>query len=214
MNTSDYDKQIEELRLNLNEKINEMETTRLYFIEAAKTFIAEWVTREVERTVTTKHEITQKHGTDGIRYLKEDLTKLTTNIPFFVEKHFNNKELWPHYDTAIRAYDFQETLKYDRTTNKAIDNTLRLILGYSGELLEKYGYVQIPQYSRSVEYWERDPVSTHLKYACGISYSENMKKILTKYSNLYKDFCDMNNQLDKLITQKNEHIAATLWNEA
>lgn len=216
MDTSEFDPKIGNLEKEMKIFREQMEKTCDDFLIATNEFIIDWFNKSVQDSVQRNPDITKKHGIEGLRNLKSDLNDLILRVPDLVNQHLNKDAYWGHRDTIS---DGKEKLWGRYSLYRALgpidgplDEGTRIIFGYVGEILIKYGYVSLNE-TKIVNYWTSIG-SNRLRYSIGYNWSEKMSEIFKKYSDQYDKLIKMDNELKSLKRNKSEAEAKNLWDQA
>ena len=182
------------------------------FLQNTVLFLCDWSRQTVERAVTSSPELTKQLGKEGLSRLKSELAQLTREMPDHVQKHLNKNELWLHRG-EIPPRDKYSQGPYDFHSNRQpdkVNDQVRILLGYAGALLVKFGLAMYDKNSS----WEQDTATASTKFKYGFDWSEDMKRCLLTYSEIYNRLSQLAEELASTKRQKAETEAKELWDQA
>jgi len=147
MDASEFDAKIGKLEEEMKNHRDQMEETCNEFLIATNEFTIDWFNKSVEKEVRSNPEITKKHGVEGLRNLKSDLYDLLPKVPDLVNQHLNEDAYWGHRGMIPDEQEKRWGRYFLYTILGPIvgplDEGTRIILGYVGEILLKYGYIVV-----------------------------------------------------------------------
>jgi len=217
MDTSEYNKKIEDLTVEIDKTRHNMAPVLITFLNETKIFVTKFYKDTIKEYVISNPDITKNYGKAGISDLKYECRELIKMIPEMVEMYIGNDKFWSHkcpindLKNECKVYPAFST-HYNRSdSNKSIIESLRHILGYVGDLLLKYSYIKKGKYS----VWQISDDEKFI-YKGNIECSKEMKNSLENYLEMDKELAGFINEL-KLIEKEKEKAegedeAEDIWN--
>lgn len=201
MNTSEFDKQIEEINIKIDQFRGKMAPIYNEFLEEAVIVLSDYYKKKTEEFVVSKPDITQRHGKEGIKNLKSDCRKLLKRVPEVINKNLGINKFWSHkWDIDVLKPKFGPN-HYGRIFNLGLEINQSLTNSSSDlrELLTKYGYIKQGEVS-------------HYPGIGYIECSEEMKTIFKNYIELDEEFCKLTYELNSIENEKERAKAKDIWN--
>ena len=217
MDTSEYDKKIEDLTVKINKKREKITPVLNTFLNETEKFISEFFRETIKKYVVLNPEITKKHHKKGsLQKLRKECEELEDRIPKLVEKNIA-KKFWIYncpVDNIKKECETYELFSSDYKSfdaNMSIIKSLRKILGMMGDLLLKYNYI-----NKEEEYdWEKSTDGKFTYYG-SINCSSEMKESLKNFLEMDNDLSILYNEFNEVEKQKqdaeNKAEAEELWN--
>ncbi len=217
MDTSQYDKKIEDLTVKINKTREKMTPVLETFLNETEKFIGEFFKDTMKKYVVLNPEITKNHHKKGsLQELRKECEELEKRIPELVEKNIATK-FWIYncpVDNIKKECETYELFSSDYKNfdaNMRIIKSLRKILGLMGDLLLKYNYIE-----KEEEYdWEKSADGKFTYYG-SIDCSSEMKTSLKNYLEMDNDLSMLYNEFNDIEKQKhdaeNKAEAEELWN--
>jgi hypothetical protein len=205
MDTSKYDKKIEDLIVRVDKTREKMVPVLNTFLNGTEMFVTNFYKDTIKEYVLSNPNITKEHDKEGIRDLRFECRELLKMIQEIVQMHIGNDKFWSHKCTIN---DLKKECKiypaffthYNRSdANNDIIESLRHILGYVGELLLKYSYIKKEKYSN----WKMSD-DEKFTYKGSIECTPEMKTSLKNYLELDKELAGFINELKSIEKQKEE----------
>jgi hypothetical protein len=215
MDASDFDAKIGRLEEEMENLRQQMEKTCGEFLIATNEYIAIEFKEMVERGVISNPDIAKRHGVDTLRRLKSECKELISSVPDLVNLYLNKDENWGHRGKIPEKNDlrFERYAMYSNAPLRgAFEEGIRLILGYVGTLLVKYGFEEADSRLHAYK-WTRIPGSNQIKYGIGFQWSEKMTEVLKVYSPQYNELIKLDDKVKKLEKEKAQAQAKNLWDQ-
>lgn len=214
MDTSEFDEKIGKLEDEMKTLREQMEKTCIEFLDATKEFVSDSIKAKVENGLMSNSEIAKSLGKEGLRGLRSECQSLITNVPELVNQNLNINEFWGHRgkipeDREKRSWRYRMHRQLG-PLDGPLDAGIRIILGYAGELLEKYQLIHIG--SRGSIEWERKSGSI-VRYAIGYNWSEKMTMLIKTYSDQYDQLIKLDDDLRKMKDEKSRAEVKNLWDQ-
>jgi len=211
MDTSEYDKKIEDLTVKVNQTRDEMATVYKTFLDEIEICINDFYKKKIREYVKKYPDITMDLGHDGLANLKSECSELLDEIPGIIETELGKDRLWSHkwslktLKKEPRAgYGYKTHYPiYDEDTH--IKDALRHVLGYVGVLLTKYDYLK-EGLSNFVIAADGKMIYNH-----DINYSEGIKNSLKIYFEMDSRLFDLLSGIKSTEKKKTEAEAEDLW---
>lgn len=203
---------IEDGRKEIDETLDSMDKSKFLFIDSSIEFIKEWCQKEIEKNVKTNTENTKVLGVENLRELKNDINQLLTQIPQLSEQLINDDNIWVHkyytkYDALV---DLNGNYGIKNNVKMNINLAIRKILGYPGNLLIKYKYLE----NGNTSDWQNDFHDGILKYRHAPKWPQNMESIYNEYCENIDKLFKAEYHLKQNVKQKEELEALNLWEQA
>ena len=90
MDTSEYDKKIEDLTVSVDKTREKMVPVLSNFLNETVMFVNNFYTDTIKEYVLSNPDITKKHDKEGIRDLRFECRELIKLIPEIVQMHLGN----------------------------------------------------------------------------------------------------------------------------
>jgi hypothetical protein len=217
MDTSEFDTKIGKMEEDMKNLREQMEKTCNDFLLATNEFVIDWFKKNVEKEVQSHPEITKKLDVEGLRKLKSDLQDLILKAPDLINRYLNVDTYWGHRgiiskdgeNRSRRYFSYRELAPVEGP----LDESIRIILGYVGELYAKYGYISdnSPDY---INYrWQRKSGSNQRRYSISYDWSKKMSEIMKKYSEQYDRLVSLDENLKEIKQDKEKAEAKRLWDQ-
>jgi arginyl-tRNA synthetase len=210
---SNYEKKEEELKVSLLDSIKPI-------IENCKKFIKEEYKRIVEKEVKSKPDITKDLGIEKLKELKKELNELIEKANEMIDKEFNKSNYWIHqtYSNEKAERELSSEYSIDKIIEKLLTHNLCVLLGYVGEMINRYGYINIDAYHEESLYyrvpyaeWKRE--NGRIIYGYGICFPDYLENSINDYSKQLKIWRDIICKLKELKNQLNKQEATDLWDQ-
>jgi hypothetical protein len=217
--TENIDAIITNERKELEQRKSEMEAVRQQFIKSSIVFIAQWYNATAKYYVCTDSQNTLKLGKDKLSFMKIKLKDLTDNAEKIANDFLSDHSLWWHLAPKIEdGY----SARYVQCGNKCpdiIDNPIRKALGKLGVILEEYGYGVTTKGGGSdnnSSVWNNKnispyPINPVPYYPNSFDWSKDMKDIMRRYNEIYKQAYDAFSAIKRLQQSKLDKQATDLW---
>lgn len=201
MDTSGFDKQIENINIKIDQQRRQMTPIYDEFLKEATNVLNDYYKSKTEQFVVSKPDITQKHGKEGIKKLKSDCRELLKRVPDIINKNLGINKFWSHkweIDVLKSNYGtnhYDSVYKIGSEINRSLNDSASDLR----ELLTKYGYI------------EQGKVS-HYPSIGYIECSKGMKTIFKKYIELDEEFYKLTYELRSIENEKEKAKAKDIWN--
>ena len=198
----------------------EMEEVRQQFIKASAIFIAQWFNVTAKQYVCTDSQNTLELGRDRLSSMKFKLKNLTENAEKIVNEHLADQSLWWHLSFKGEDASASSYLQYGNKCPAIIDKPIRKALGKLGVILEEYGYDVTTKTGGpardDISVWNNKnespyPINPVPYYPNSVDWSMDMKNIMRKYNEIYKQAYDTYSSIKHLQQSKLNKQAADLW---
>lgn len=174
-----------------------MEIEALFFIEAAKKFISEWIQREIEIAVHSPENASFPENLKfELKRLGEsnlDLKELPPKISEIVETHLNRDDYWIHRNIMFQpdiSRDYAEFKK--EKIRKEMASSVRRILGCATEL-----FWELEGGEPENKEWVKE--LGRRKYVCFLRFSDEMTASLNRYFELIEELFILNHEIKEEI---------------
>jgi hypothetical protein len=198
----------------------EMESLRQQFIKASAVFFAQWY------NVTTKHYVcknsqnTLRLGKDKLSFMKIKLKILMDDADKIAREVFSDRSLWWHLAPKDEDGCASPYLQYGNNCPVIIDKPIRKALGKLGVILEEYGYAVTTKGAGSddeLSVWNDKnvnpyPINPMPYYPDSIEWSKELKDIIKKYNEIYRQAYAAKSAIKRLQQSKSDKQAIDLWN--
>lgn len=208
MDTADFDTKIAQAKAEAVAAETQLAALRGKFMQAVKSWLAQWYQSTVERAVTSQHKFTQQLPAPKLKQLKAATTDLVSRTPAIVDAAFAEVK-WPlHEDWPEDVYGNSSAF-FDLRNNqeKAIDEVLRWLLGHCARILADAGYI-------TAEDGQWENLQSKLpRYRVGIPKSQDMELLWKQYSEAAHKLYLARERLWNAERRKAEAIAKSVWDQ-
>ncbi|MGZ4850941.1 MAG: hypothetical protein ACXV2C_06140 [Candidatus Bathyarchaeia archaeon] len=220
--TESIDAEITIKQKELDVRKLEMEDIRTQFIEASAVFIAQWYNETAKHHVYTNSRNTLSLGRDKLSSMKGKLKDLTQEAGKIANELLSDHSLWWHLMPKNENENPSLYVQYGNRCPDTIDTPIRKALGKLGVILEEYGYNVATKGGGTgddVSVWNNKnvspyPINSVPYYPNSYDWSKEMKDIMKRYNEIYKqayDYCSNIKHLQQLKMQK---LAIELWDSS
>jgi hypothetical protein len=199
----------------------EMEAVRQQFIKASAVFLALWYKATAKHYVSTESQNTLTLGQNKLSAMKMKLRNLTDETEKIANDFLSEHSLWwhltPNGENGVSLY-----VQNGSKCPKIIDDAIRKAQGKLGLILEEFGYA-VTTSGRStgddISVWNNKnvgpfPINPMPYYPDSFDWSKEMKDIMRRYSEIYKQAYDSYSDIRRLRKLKLDKQAADLWDSA
>lgn len=209
MDTSEYDKKIENLENQIKDIKKDMKTVHAEFIDLTGEFVSEWSKNKIEEYAKEiKPNITKKHAQDGkFPKFKSDFKKLINTLPSTVNDTFNDNTYWEHKKSlnSLKENHYRNHISSDDLKNE-INNSLKRIMGKTGQFLSDYNYYTNEDFSWG---WKDSPYGKIYDYK--FEWTNEMKASIKNYVNLQNELDDLVWELKIVEKERDKSEVDELW---
>ncbi|KOS61713.1 hypothetical protein FJQ98_02900 [Lysinibacillus agricola] len=203
----DYDLQIAQ---KVNEKaklIGDMEIKKECFLDELTKFTIRWFDETTLSTVKKDGEKFAALGDEKAKELKREIEKLIERSSELVSEYMEKENIWWHEKEDSSLYYPQNNRLLEKQ-----ENAIRIMLGELGKILIKYKIVDASAiYTRDYSGgWNYDG-QRRLKYAYGITFTEELYKINNEYIKLIEQAQSINNRIKYLQEQRKSENVGEWW---
>ena len=196
-----------------------MQAVRQQFIKATGAFFAIWYNSTVRNYVIRDSENTLRLGKNRLTQLKAKLKDLTANSKKTSNDFLSPNSLWWHLSSKDGDNNVSVYSQYGSKVPEIIDQPIRKGLGILGVLLEEFGYnvaTKVGSYDEQVSVWNNKNISPYPTnpmpyYPDSLDWSSDMKDLMKKYNEIYKQAQDAYSNIRRLQQSKIDKQAADLW---
>lgn len=215
-----FDTAITNRQKELESQKLEMETIRQMFIEASAIFLAHWFNITAKRYVCTDSQNTIRLGRDSLSSMKFELKNLTDNAKRIINEVLSDQSLWWHLDPKGADGNASPYLLCGNKCPEIIDKPIRKALGKLGVILEEYGYDVTTRTGGStrdnLSVWNNKnvspyPVNPVPYYPDSVDWSREMKDLMRRYNEIFKQAYDAYSSIKRLQQSKLDKQATELW---
>lgn len=201
MDTSEFDKQIEEINIKIDHHREKMIPIYDDFLKETTIVLSDYYKKKTEEFVVSKPDITQRHGKEGITNLKSDCRELLKRVPELINKNLGINKFWSHkwdidvLKTKYGPNHYNSLFDMGLDINKSLTNSASNLR----ELLTQYGYI-------------KEGKTSHYPGIGYIKCSKKMKTIFKKYIELDEEFYKLTSELSSVENEKERAKAKDIWN--
>jgi hypothetical protein len=146
MTVAKLDKRVGDLEARAGSLVERMEAVAARYLEAIVPWVAGRFQADVEAAVVGAPEVTQGLGVEGLGPLRQGLEALTAGTAELGRKRVGTAGAWPHRWTGAAVgtglYGVKGAAgKRQVQVPSFLESRLNLLLGTSGHLLARHGYV-------------------------------------------------------------------------
>lgn len=217
MELPEFDAEISRIKDEATKIREELEKISQEFLDSVKILIPSWYD-EHAKSVTARAgnvERLKQMGREGIRALKGDVEILKSKVPDLVKEYLNKDSVWEHRGKVSSDSDTRRYAYYSSQPPSAINGSLCRILGQLAPVLLKYEILAVDLNKSdggfSAHKLGESPIQ--YSYTLGFTWSEEMKKILERYRELYQKLIYNAGELKNTEFQKKRKEAENLWDE-
>jgi hypothetical protein len=197
----------------------EMQSVSQQFIKATGTFFVIWYNSTARNYVIKDSQNTLSLGKDRLKQLKSKLKDLNDNAEKFTNNFLSANSLWWHLSPKDGDNNVSVYSQIGSKVPEIIDQPIRKGLGILGGLLEEFGYNVVSKagsYDDEVSVWNNKNISPYPTnpvpyYPDSLDWSSDMKDLMKKYSEIYKQAHDAYSNIKRLQQSKVDKQAANLW---
>jgi len=197
---SPYYTRMEQLRLNF------IKETIIFASNTYRTIAKEYVSKNADHVLNMGNEVLLR--------MKSKINSLISNTEKISKEVLNNPLLWwhlrPNSQNALNQY-----LQLDEKQPIILDQAVRQILGYLGEILEEFHFrVSVHGNSGSfAEFWFTIPASGSVVpyYPHLFKWSIEMQEITKEYNVQYLQAIAIYKEIELLKDQKKKELALSRW---
>ena len=197
----------------------EMQAVRQQFIKATGVFFMVWYNSTARNYVIRDSQNTLSLGKDRLKQLKVKLKDLTNNAEKLSNDFLSANSLWWHLSPKDEDNNVSVYSQYGSKVPEIIDQPIRKGLGILGILLEEFGYnvaTKTGSYDDEVSVWNNKNISPYPTnpvpyYPDSLDWSSDMKDLMKKYNEIYKQAQDAYSNMRRLQQSKVDKQAADLW---
>lgn len=205
MDTPALDARIQRADMALVKARERAESSAKNVLAQACSFVRDWIERAVAHEITEKPEISKSLGLEGLGKLKQDLADLCSRLPTLVDQDLGADTLWPHRSDEIDR-NWSYLISGERPVD-GLDEAIRSLMGYAGELLQKHGFKEVEGTS-----WEKRGGRWRYRYA--YQMPAPLKQALEGYGEIFKQVQRAANECQMARRAKEQAEASDLWNRA
>ena len=196
-----------------------MQAIRQQFIKTTGAFFAIWYNSTARNYIIRDSQNTLSLGKDRLIELKTKLKVLTDNAEKFSDEFLSPNSLWWHLSPKDGDNNVSVYSQYGSRVPWIIDQSIRKGLGLLGVLLEEFGYnvaTKVGSYDDKVSVWNNKNISPYPTnpvpyYPDSLNWSSDMKDLMKKYNEIYKQAHDAYSNIKRLQQSKVDKQAAELW---
>jgi predicted DNA binding CopG/RHH family protein len=200
----------------------EMEALRQQFIKASAVFIAQWYNVTAKHYVCTDSQNTLRLSRAELSSMKIKLKDLTDDAERIANEFLSDHSLWWHLDPKGEDGYASPYMQYGNKCPDIIDKPIRTALGKLGVIFEEYGYdvtVKGGGSDDGVSVWNNKNVSPYPinplpYYPDSFDWSKDMRDIMRRYNEIYKQAYDAYLEIKRLQQSKLDKQATDLWDSA
>jgi hypothetical protein len=187
-------------------KANFIDETISFASESYRTIAKEYVSKNAEHVLGMGNEVLLR--------MKAKIKILIGNTEKTVKEVLNNPVLWwhlrPNSISALNQY-----LQLDDKHPIILDQAVRQILGYLGEILEEFHFRVTVRgnYGSFAEFWYNIPEGGSLVpyYPHLFKWSIKMQEIIKQYNNQYLEAITIYKEIELLKDQQKKELALSRW---
>ena len=196
-----------------------MQAIRQQFIKATGAFFAIWYNTTARNYIIRDSQNTLNLGKDRLRELKTKLKDLADNAEKYSDEFLSPNSLWWHLSPKNGDNNASVYSQCGSKVPWIIDQSIRKGLGLLGVLLEEFGYnvaTKVGSYDDKVSVWNNKNISPYPTnpvpyYPDSLNWSLDMKDLMKKYNEIYKQAHDAYSNIKRLQKSKLDKQAAELW---
>lgn len=213
MDKSTYEQKREDIKEKVKQQQEIMKSDKNVFLEDTTNFVSTFYEEELNKYIKSvaNKEITIKLGAEGRNRLISEYKELIENIPEMIKDKLDKNDIWSHnwtLDKLIEKSHSHIAANYAfKELNGIIDKPIKEILGYLGELLSRYGYLEGKRSN-----WKKNDDGTYI-YGYRIDCSPEMKNSINKYLKSDAQLARLISKLNDLEHQKESEEIEDLWDQ-
>jgi len=196
-----------------------MQTVHQQFIKVTGDFFAIWYNLTARQYVIEGSQNTLSLGKEKLTQLKIKLKDLVGNSEKCANDFLSSNSLWWHLSPNNEKISASAYAQYGSKVPEIINQPIRKGLGILGVLLEEYGYnvtTKGGNYEDEISVWNSKNVGPYSNnpvpfYPDSLDWSAEMKDLMKKYNEIYKQAREANSNIKRLQQLKLAKLATNLW---
>lgn len=206
----DYRKEINDLTAANKVVYSELEKMSTNIIYESIEMMKKQVKERIEYTVKNNPEHTKELNKEGkLKDVKEMMNKILENFDTYVNEEFSGGIVFLHRSLKVEKY--KRAYEYSREIKEKYEEAYRILLGYAGNVICKFGYEKAGYDFNGHSTWKCISGSGgKIKYG---AYPEigDIEKEWKAYIELFEKYVDTVQKISGLIEAKEKIEASDLW---
>lgn len=206
----EYTKEIEELDKQNKDAYGLLEEQATILLEKSKELLEERIKYQIDSCVQNKAGHTKELAEQGkLKEMKEAMNQLLEEVPHHATIAMGGDKVFIH--RTLEPDKNKHSYEYKSLVESKYREAYRIIVGLAGELLNKFGYINVGyDYNRGSEWQYISGSGGKIKYG----YNFDIKKVeddWKKYNDKLEKYVDDLIKYQSLIKKKEETEAMNLW---
>ncbi|MDX1918530.1 MAG: hypothetical protein SFT81_05255 [Candidatus Caenarcaniphilales bacterium] len=218
MSKDEFEKVFEDKILRLKSLKESMSETHNDFLQATVVFVRKWINDKTQFYLQNLAERTLSMSHQELADFKADVFELIRDTKDLVSDELGKPYLWWHLWTEDEIKRNVNSLDIDYVSKGLgedsavyqVDLVIRHIIGFLGDILEDYGYINL-NLSSNRDIWVRAATTRATYYAEEYEWSEDMTQALSSYGHLYRKAHELSRELIKLENEVKKLRVRELW---
>jgi hypothetical protein len=213
VDTGPYDEAIQkaiEHKATIKQRLDDLAAE---YAEAVAAHIADDIRKMVERSIAEHPSVIQEMGAEKISEFKAKVNQLLAQIPDTARAKLSKPEIWKHNEAFPEGFEKNygsiSDLKFKQSDQ--LDDALRELLGYGGEILIQHGLAKSGDHS---EWKYKTPKRLRYSYGLPNDIEQRIKDAKNRYHALFSEFVDADIAITKKTNERLQAIAKDMWDQA
>ena len=206
----DYTQEINDLTDSNKAVYSELEEVTATLISKSTEMMKKQIKNRIEDTVKNNPEHTKELNNEGkLKQVKELMNETLENIGVYVKEEFAGGKVFIHRDLKVEKY--KNSFEYSREVKEKCEEVYRILLGYAGNVICKFGYEKAGNDYNGHSTWKCISGSGgKIKYGA-YPEIEEIESEWEEYTDLLKKFVDTVQKINSLIEAKEKSEVSDLW---
>lgn len=206
----EYEKEMEVLKTKIENTANLLENQSSALVDKSIEFLKDRIKYEIESCVKNNPARTKELAENGqLKDMKDDMNQLLEEVSQKTIAAMSEDKVFIH--RSIQQDRNKSTYEYKGIIEKKYKEAYQIVVGFAGEILNKYGYIKVGNDYNSCSTWKYISGSGgKIKYG----YSFDMRQIeddWKKYTDSLMSYYEDLLKYYSLIKSKEESEAMNLW---
>ena len=206
----DYTKEINDLTASNKVIYSKLEEMTVTIINKSTEMMRKQIKNRIEDTVKKNPEHTKELNNEGkLKQVKKLMNETLENIGVYVKEEFTVNKVFIHKDLKVEKY--KSPFEYSRGVKEQYEEVYRILLGYAGNVICKFGYEKAGNDYTGHSTWKCISGSGgKIKYGAYPEIRE-IESEWKDYSNLLEEYVDAVQKINNLIEAKERSEVSDLW---
>jgi hypothetical protein len=218
VNIDEQKQAIEKNRLAIEKHITELNDQSKKISTLIKVFIKKKNYETIVEAVSKDKENADRIGLDALKALKAKALNLSENNDEILEEQLSRSQTWLH--KSLVEKNSEEFLKYCTNgfelARENINKSIQYCLGYAGEILKEYGFLNIPAdryFNFRHEGWCLDNGRVVYAFRYGQLLPGELSQAIGDYTSMISRFYMLVCEKEKLAKELKEKEMRDIWDQ-